>query len=355
MTASQKYELCLSVYRDIINGYSSVLDGSQELYIKHLTDRDQSHFQYKRQHFQAVAEERGLLSEEDYIEMLQQTGHWSREEEETYKNLNIEIKNLESTRDNLFLEAQRKRIEERIDQKTEERDKLSQARSELQVNTVENFAENKLHDFMVSFAFYKDRELSTPLFTEDAYGELTLDKVSHYYTIYGEALKAVTEKNIKRVGHSSIFLNNYLLAKSNPYYFFGKKVLDLTSFQAALCGYGNSCKNILEHSDNSMNNIEDIDDIIAWYAQERQAIDRKYNPDKKGKGKGGPTVQADGLPSKSERFEAIGVFEHNKEEFEQAARDHNAVPVDYKKAADALKKKLGKETLDAKDLVKMHE
>ena len=104
---------------------------------------------------------------------------------------------------------------------------------------------------------------------------------------------------------------------------------------------------------------EDIDEVIEWYKRERDAIDRKFNSNsKKGgnfSGSAPKSVKADGLPDKEERFEAIGVVGHNKEECEQVAREKDALPVDYKKAAEKLKKELKKDTLETKDLIKMHE
>tara|TARA_R110000824_G_scaffold40178_5_gene120686 strand:+ start:52 stop:1131 length:1080 start_codon:yes stop_codon:yes gene_type:complete len=359
MTSSQKYDLSLSVYRDIINGYSAYVDGSDEIYIKHLKDADQSFFQHKKEYFRSIALEKGLLTQEAYIEVLKDTGHWSSAEEEEYQHLIKEIHNLEETRSEVFLESQRKTIEARIKSKREKLQKSAKARSELRVNTVEDFCEHRVNDFIMSFCLYKDRELKHPFFSEEAYSELHLEEIEHYSNIYIKVLEKLNQKNIKRVGHSAIFLNNYLLAKAIPYHFFGKRILDLTIYQNTICSYGNSCKNILEYAETSMGNLEDIDEVIEWYARERKAIDRKYNSDNsKGGSFGGSSpsaVKADGLPSKQERFEAIGVMDHNQEEFEQAAREKDALPIDYKKAAEKLKKDLKKDTLDTRDLVKLHE
>ena len=359
MTSSQKFELTLSVYRDIINGYSTFLDGSTEIYVRHLKDLDHSFFQHKKEHFAKIAEEKGLMSQEEYIEVLKKTGHWSEEEESQYNNLKTEIKNLSQTRSKVFLESQRNTIEARIKSKEKELSKLAKARKELKVNTVEDYAEHKTNDFIISYCFYKDRECQHNFFTEESYSQLTIEEVEHYSWIYAKALYRLNEKNIKRVGHSSIFLNNYLLSKGVPYHFFGKRILDLTIYQNTICSYGNSCKNVLEYADNSMGDIEDIDEVIEWYKRERDAIDRKFNSgNKKGgkfSGSAPKSVKADGLPDKEERFEAIGVIGHNQEEFEQAAREKDALPVNYKKAAEKLKKELKKDILETKDLVKMHE
>ena len=313
MTASQKYELCLNVYRDIINGHSSVLDGSQELYVKHLTDRDQAHFQYKREHFQALAEEKGLLSEEDYVEMLQKTGHWSKEEEETYNNLNIEIKNLESTRDNLFLEAQRKRIEERINKKTEERDKLSQARSELKVNTIEDFSENKLHDFIVSFTFYKDRELKDLLYTEEEFDLLDTSELSELMNKFADIHADFRDEQMKLISVCPFFVNIFTLCGENAYAFFSKPIVELTNFQTSLLNAGKYSRSLIMNSKAAPEDYyESPKKLSEWYELQDKSKQVKDGLSQQGDAGGTTIVGANKSEIKSLESEDDKVVDLNK-------------------------------------------
>jgi hypothetical protein len=203
----------------------------------------------------------------------------------------------------------------------------------------------------MTFCFYKDKKLEKPYFSEESFGNLDLDEIKKYSLVYFEALRVFNEKNLSRVGHSSVFLNNFLLAKGEAYFFFGKKIIDLTSYQAAICGYGNSCKNTLEYSENSMQGIEDIDEVIKWFERERQNIDKKFNNKSHSKPTGHTSSSGSG---KQEKFEGIGVFDHNKEEFQQAAFDQNAAPVNFIEAAEKLKKELNKEVLNSEDILEIH-
>ena len=47
--------------------------------------------------------------------------------------------------------------------------------------------------------------------------------------------------------------------KGGHFYFFNKRICDLTSYQIMLCSYGNGCKNILEHTDNFKKIVEKND------------------------------------------------------------------------------------------------
>ena len=355
MTAIEKYEVCLSIYNDIVNGHTVVIDdANNEMYIKHLRDLDYSLFEQKKELYRKRGASKGLRTEREHLEILHSTNHWSRDEEGKYQNLLLEVSNLRQTRSKVFLEAQTKRIEDRIEAKEKELIEFSQYRNEIKVDTVEQYADGKMNDFIMTFCFYKDEKLKEPYFSEDSFGNLDLEEIKKYSLVYFEALRVFHEKNLARVGHSSVFLNNYLLSKGNPYHFFGKKIIDLTSYQSALCSHGNGCKNTLEHAENSMGSIEDIDDVIKWFERERKAIDKKFNG---GKSKSSKSSESSLSSSsdKKERFSGIGVFDHNKEEFHQAAFDQDATPVDFVDAAEKLKKKLGKDELNAQDILSLHD
>lgn len=353
MTATEKYELCLGLYSDIINGYSVVIDDADnEIYIKHLRDLDYSLFEQKKELFRRRGKSKGLPTESEYLQILHDSNHWSKEQEKEYQHLKAEIDNLKTTRTQIFLEKQVKRIEDRIKEREENLIKFSQYRNEIKIDTVEQYSEVKLNDFIMTFCFYKDQDLKELYFSETSFGNLELEEVRKYSLVYFSALRKLNAKNISRIGHSSIFLNNYLLSKGNPYHFLGKKVIDLTSYQNSLCSHGNSCKNILEYAENSMPPLTDLDDVIAWFEREKAIIDKKFNSDSKSKGSS--TQASGGESGKTESFVGIGVFDHNKDEFQQAAIQKDAAPVDFVDAAEKLKKKLGKDELNAQDILSIH-
>ncbi len=352
MNASEKYELCLNLYNDIINGYTVVYDlKDNAIYIKHLRDVDYSLFEHQKERYKKIGISKGLKTESEHLEILHSTNHWSKEQESEYQNVLTEISNLKKTRSQVFLEAQRKRIEDRIKEKEDYLLKFSQYRNDIKVETVEGYATAKMNDYIMTFCFYKDRELKENYFSESSFSNLELEEIQQYSITYFEALRLFNEKNIARVGHSSIFLNNYLLSKGVPYHFLGKRIIDLTSYQSSLCTHGNSCKNTLEYAENSMPAIEDIDEVITWFERERSIIDKKFNSNSKGSKS---SSSSSGESEKTQRFTGIGVFDHNKEEFQHAAIQNEAAPVDFVQAAENLKKKLGKEKLDAQDLLEIH-
>jgi len=354
MTAPEKYELTLRLYKDIVNGYSVFLDHNGEsVYLKHLKDVDYAYFEQKKEYFSKQGEELGLPSEEEYVKLLIDSNNWSQEEENRYQILLTEINNLSRTEGKIFLESQRKIIAQRVQKKRKELQKLSSARDSISIKTTKAFAIEKLNDFIMTTCFYKDEDLKTPLYSYEQYQELDVDDLAIYSSLYGQATHDFNEKNLQRVGHCGLFLNSFMLAQGNPYYFFGKRIADLSSYQTIIASHGNGCKNILENSDNTMPNYEDIDEICEWFEREVNLIKQKYKP--KGPKQGRASNEPSASGKKTERFEGLGVVGASKEEFQQIAEQEKAQPVDFVAAAEKLKKKLGKDTLTAQDILKIHD
>ena len=100
-----------------------------------------------------------------------------------------------------------------------------------------------------------------------------------------------------------------------------------------------------------MPSYDDVDDSIAWYERERNIIKRKYSPNKSSSP---PSSASGGKAPKSERFEGISVPNASEEEMEAIGFDKQAQPMNLVEAAEKLKKKLGKDSLDIHDMVKLH-
>ena len=146
-----------------------------------------------------------------------------------------------------------------------------------------------------------------------------------------------------------LFLNSYMMCGGNPYFFYGARVCDLTSYQTIIGSHGNSCKNILENADNTMPDYDDIDDICDWFRREADIINKKYTPKKK------QNASPSDNSSKKQRLEGVGIVGASKEEVAQIAQKEGSTPINFIEAAEKLKKQLGKDTLDTKDLVKIHD
>jgi len=351
MTSSEKYELSLRAYTDILNGYSVVHHEGKKAYLKHLRDSDYALLERQKEQYRQEAASKGLFSEEENLEMLNETGHWSSAEENKYQNALKEVQNLKKTESQIFLDSQRKIISQRVKEKEKELKKIGKYRTLVPLVSTEEFASNKINFFLMQFSFYKADDLKENLFTEKEFSDLHTEEVDYLTGLYFGALLNLSDTNIKRIACLGVFINTFMLAQGNPYFFFNKSVCSLTSYQTLLCNFGSGNKNILEHSENDMPSYDDVDDSIAWYDRERDIIKRKYSPNKSSP----PSSSASGGKSpKSERFEGISVPNASKEEMETIGFEKQAQPMNLVEAAEKLKKKLGKDSLDIHDMVKLH-
>ena len=349
MTGLEKNELCLRIYQDIINGYSILEEQGATFYIKHLRDIDYALFEQKKEAYRQEATSRGLLSSGENLQMLIDTGHWSWPEESQYEALLAEIDNLKKTESQIFLDSQRKVIAARTKKKEEELEVLGKYRNLLPLSNTEGFATEKLNSFIMRFCFYKAADLKENLFTEKEFDNLHMEEVNNFTNLYFGNLSNFSEKNIKRISCLGIFINSFMLGQANPYYFFGKKICDLSNYQTSLCSHGCSQKNVLENSENTMPAYTDIDDSVAWLERERDIIKNKYS-----KSKSPPSAPSGGTPPKTERLEGISVPNASQEEMESIGFEKGAQPMNLVEAAEKLKKKLGKDSLDIHDMVKLH-
>lgn len=347
---SAKYELCLRLYKDIINGYSVAIDETKEVYIKHLKDVDYAFFEQKKDLFKMEAEKAGLQSEEELLALLHESGNWSKEEEANYQVIDKELRNLRKTHSKIFLDSQRKIIAQRIKEKQQKVLEAQAIRGSLNIKSSQEMAAAKLNDYIMTICLYKDPALREPLFTHDEFRELDVDTLTMYNTIYYASLSNLRADNLRRVGHCGLFLNSFMLCDASPYHFFGIRGADLTSYQGIIASHGCSCKNILENSDNTMPDYDDIDDVCEWFKREAEIINKKYSPKSKST-KSSPNT---GSP-KQERFEGIAVVGANQDEMLALAQEKDATPVDFHKAAEKLKKDLKKDVLNSRDILTIHD
>ena len=341
-TLEKKNSLCLRLYKDILEGWTfggSALLGN--IYIKHLTHLDTAEFESRKIFFKQEASEKGLPSEKEQLEILYSSDHWTPENEKEYDKLTLEVKNLEQTELNIFLESQKVRIKEKLKEKSDSLEKISLAREGLLGYTSEKYAIKKINSYVLSQIFFRDKNLKEYLFSFEEYEELDTAEATGYYTLFNVKMGELSEKNLNRIAASGFFLNSVFMCKGNPYFLWGIPATRLTINQLTLTMAGNRYKGTLEMAtDTEMPPYDDVDDVVAWLENQQAMRDSKN--------KTSSTTSS----SKERDFEAIGIVGANKEEIKQLGASHGAREVDLVAEANALKKELGKDTLNTKDFVK---
>jgi hypothetical protein len=340
---------------DVIKGvsecsHSSLIDGdtSPSFFVKHPTMVDTGEVAVKQKEYEGVARQRGLKSEKELVQILIDTNNWGEESEKKYKNLNIQVRNLESTKSQIFLKSQRDQIKKKLEESQSELKKIAEDRGSLLGLTLEDFVSNRTNTFSLWHCMYSDESVSTRIFPrfEDFYNLLSED-VEIYQMIFSLRMGFFTPARLKRVAVDPTFMNSYMLCDGKPLEFFGKIAVELTSFQLSLLNLSGGFCNVLENAERSMpDDLNDCDDVIKWLEDERDRLNSKYS---------------DSAPSSSGRrtsanseFQAFSAPTATEDEAQSLGAIKNAPVIDLKTAADELKKELGKDKLDTKDMARLH-
>jgi hypothetical protein len=340
---------------DVIKGvsecsYSSIIDGDTRpsFFLKHPTMADTGEVAVKQKEYEAIARQKGLKSEEELVQILIDTNNWEKEEEEKYKNLKIQVRNLERTKSQIFLESQRNQIKKKLEESQAELKKIEEERGSLLGLTLEDFVNNRTNTFSLWHCMYSDEGVSTRIYSrfEDFYN-LFSEEVDIYQMIFSLRMGFFTSSRLKRVAVDPTFMNSYMLCDGKPLEFFGKIAVELTSFQLSLLNLSGSFCNVLENAERSMpDGLSDCDDVIKWLEDERAHLNAKYSDS--------PPTSSSRRTSENSEFQAFSAPTATKDETQILGATKDAPVIDLRTAAEELKKELGKDKLDTTDMAKLH-
>lgn len=284
----KEFEFVRKIYRDILNGYTILFSNNESLYFKHLTDLEYSDCndffikQYKK------AKASGLLDEKEKIKILKDSDHWDDKKEKRIKELEAEIELLLSTKKKLIIKSQINSIEEKISKFLLELNDLKKERLSLLDLTAEEFAKKKSNEYILYISIYKDPALSKKYFENiDQFENLDSEDILKFFILYNELLSQLNSINIKKIAVLPFFLNSFFLCKNNPYYFYGKPIINLTKHQLELFVLGKQYENVLIQSKNTPpTNYQSLEDLVNWYENQ---ISINSNIDKNQSDKSGNT------------------------------------------------------------------
>ena len=111
------------------------------------------------------------------------------------------------------------------------------------------YASNRANDFYIVNSFYKDKELTDPLFTQEEYEYMDASEASKLIKMYNEFHNRFSEENIQKLTLQGFYRIYYAFSvTAND--FFGDPILYLTNFQLNLIMYTRIFKNIFDQYDN---------------------------------------------------------------------------------------------------------
>lgn len=316
------------VFSEICCGYSKVnLDGKY-VYIKHFSTKDYSELNQKEVDFLKKARSRGLVSEKEALKDAIDDGLWSEADENEIDQLVIYIGNLEKTKNNLFLKSEKENHEIIIKEEIGKLEKKRSIKENITRNTAEAYARKQLNDFYIFNSFYKSKDLSENLYKQSDYDELSYEELGKLIILNNKYQTELSEKNIKQCVLEDFF-NAYMFIAESPMEFYGKPIIDLSSYQITLLMYAKIFKNIFDNVDNIPDKLrKDPDGLMEFASSSKERNKMKDNLSKDG---------------------SSTVFGATQEDYESMGVDNDLVK--GKSLHEAAKRKGG--TLNMDDLMKM--
>lgn len=239
------------------------------IFIKHFSEMDNGSQAGQSAVFFNEAKKIGLLEREDKLQLLIKEGFWSIASEAEIKQLEKSISDSEMLIKNLII---KKQIKEAKQKKAEVESKLKELIDEKEECVgfcVENFVSQKTNELIIFNSFFKNKQLSQPLFSEEEFDNLSQSDISTLIKILNDFYAEFSHNQIKRICACCFFINLFSLSSKDVSSFFGTHVTNLTILQVNLFSQGRYFKSLMEsRAENSSppsDIVADPDKMIEWY------------------------------------------------------------------------------------------
>lgn len=263
----KEIQLTRKLYRDILNGYSCFNFKNKKIYFKHLKEIDLGKCnEIYLEHFKK-AKEQGLLETKDKLKILEENGDWSKEKDTKINLLVEEIDNLSQTKNKLIIKSQIEEFNKKIKILSDELTSLENEKKTLLGLTAENFADKKSNEYIIYLSFYHDPSLTQKAFKdEEEFEDLDIHNLAEYFYLYKDLIIELSDKNLKKIAVCPFFLNYYFLCAGNPFFYYGKSIVDLTKYQLDLFTLGKNYEGILTRTGkNPPEYIKTLQELVEWY------------------------------------------------------------------------------------------
>jgi hypothetical protein len=317
------------IFRDVVRGFSTAVVEEDFVYIKHLTPHDQVELEEVEEKYFNIALKKGVPTQEEMLLFLKEEGQWSDTDDKFIEGKQLFIENLKKAKTKMILKREIDKQSILIEKETKLLQEKEIEKMSLIGNTCEKYAKDRLNDFYMIKSFFKDKNLSEPLFSEDKFDEMENQDIKKVVFKYNEVFESFSEENIQYTILED-FYNPYLSFAEDSMQFYGKPFCGLTYNQIRLIVYTRVFKNIFDTNENIPENIrKDPEKLLEFGSSSREEKDKAKS--KLSHGDGGTLVGA-----KDEDYEYLGV-----------EKPRNTISLH-----EEAKKKGG--TLNMEDLMKLH-
>jgi hypothetical protein len=267
------YNPLLHSLTQIFDGYTRFDFKGQTLFLRHSCLRDQGNLSFIYNKYYEIAISRGIETEKEIYKRLIESSEWSEEDDLKIAEQESYINNLIKTKDQLFLPSQKEKHEKLIESEQEKLNILLNKKNELVSITAESFASKVCSEEFIRLLIFEDRKLSKLKFTNEEFGDLTIQDLNELNSKHIKINKEINEESIQKIVLQDFF-GLYISLCEDPFVFFGKHVHEMSAFQLKLLLYGRVFNNIFQHNDDIPNEIKKDPDEIFKFLDRKKARDK---------------------------------------------------------------------------------
>ena len=232
---------------------------------------------------------KGLNSESDQLKFAIDNDLWLQENEIKIEKLKDDLERHTLTQKKLIVKSQKAQNQKQIDSVVYELSNMLSDRSAILGETCETFATRKSQEAMIRSSFYKDENLKELFYTKEEFDDLENSEISTLNLLMSRGLEDFSDKNLKIISLTPMFLNSFFLCPDNAYNFFGKPVSRLTNNQMSLYSYGITVKDYASKGNTLPDNVlENPEKALSWFSFDPNVA--KNNSEKLGTSVVGATI-----------------------------------------------------------------
>lgn len=299
MKENNSYHL---IFSEILNSYSLTnhsLFGP--VYIKHFSYLELGNLDSNYNIFLQKAISQGTQTYKDREDYIMNNNLWTKNNQMDLDQNEKYLEDLKINHAKDYLPSRRKRLKINIVDAEKELQKLRLKKNFFIGNTAEQWANKQLTYHKIINSYFKDVECKIKLI--DAEIE---DKDYHeLIDLYNQNTDKFNTEMIKKTALSPLVTNLYYLSPDNAYYFYGRAIVNLTSYQTDLFSYAKHFKNILSQYPNIPKEVrQDPEELIEWVDVQNNAKEQKIIGDGADNNNGGTGSIVGATP---EDFKILGI------------------------------------------------
>tara|TARA_B110000495_G_C22950918_1_gene556855 strand:- start:61 stop:927 length:867 start_codon:yes stop_codon:yes gene_type:complete len=247
---------------DILRGFSKISYKNDCLYLKHFVVYDDLHLSEMEAQSYNSAIKMGVKNEEALLKNAIEKKFWSKEEEETIKNLEWVIDKSNQSLSKVSDWNLRKSLQSSIKLDEDKLDALKRKKHSIVSHSAESFASRKRNTKTLLDNVFVDEAMKTQIDEDDLFDLMPLinQKVSQFIDV----------ESIVKAAFDPYFFDLYSLNESNPMSIFNKDIYTITIWQKNLIVYASILLNKLKNMDIPASIREDPVKIYKYQGQAEQ-------------------------------------------------------------------------------------